>query len=305
MLNRITTGSFFLIVLIGCAKVTVHEPPSPFASNTSSVLAPGVISTADFHESLNHLSEDHMTVYFTRSSRRFEASTLYVSTFLDSVWTEPRMLSFSGTHYDAGLAFAPTQEVAFFTSKRDPARAELSREWNIWQVAFAHDQWGQPEVLPPPINSDSLDCCLTMNAAGTAFWASNRQGSWDMYTATYTDGVFANIERLSGTVNSAAGEWPGYINTAGNVLLFSSIRETGHGGDDLYVARKVLGTWETPVLLDSTINSASYEDSPRLSYGNRYLLFSSWKDTDFSQRTSNIYVMPVNEALAELLQLES
>ncbi len=188
---------------------------------------------------------------------------------------------------------SPGGDLAFFTSKRAPKVHGLSEEWNIWKVSVnENDDWGEPEVLEAPLNSEGLECCLTMNRKGLTFFSSNRAGSWDIYTAQFEDGQFKNIRLVEGLINSDEGEWPAFVNKAGDLLLLSSIRKSGIGGDDIYFSRKVGDSWSEPELMEGPINTTSYEDSPILTSDNKFLLYSSWRDNVTSNGRSNIYSIP-------------
>ncbi len=289
-IGRAVLVSFFLGLLFACHRPeTVQEPFTEIAS-APQVLAPGVISSSNFHETINAIAEGNDTLYFSRSDQDFKQSTLFRSAFVDGKWEVPEQLAFSGEHYDAGLSFSPDGAWAFFTSKRLPEKEGLNKEWNIWKVPVQDQSWGSPEVLDFPINSDGQECCLTMNKQGMTYFASNRLGSWDIYYAQYIDGHFQSVTILSDSINSSAGEWPGYIDESGSTLILSSIRKQGLGGDDLYLGQLQAGKWSKAQLLPSPINSSSYEDSPLLSADGEVILFSSWRETDFSKGMSNIYV---------------
>lgn len=279
-----------LYLLCACENPSIHDTPLAAITAAPKILGPGIISTTAFHESINAISKRQDTVYFSRADKGFGQSTLLLSSFANGNWETPDTLPFSGNHYDAGLNFSPDQTTAFFTSKRPPKEESLSRAWNIWRVQIKNQSWGTPEVLEYPINSDSSECCLSMNGQGDTYFASNRSGSWDIYYAQYSDESFTQVSKISDSLNTSAGEWPSYIDDAGAMLIFSSIRDTGLGGDDIYVSEKNSETWSAPKLLAAPINSSSYEDSPLLTPDGKVLLFSSWRETELSKGMSNIYV---------------
>ena len=270
--------------------------PFEASSATPTLLSFGNISTEVSHESINYLSSDNTQIFFSRSDKDFNTSTLYMSIFSKGAWGNPEVLPFSGTHYDANIQFSPNEDKAFFTSKRKSTNPELSLEWNIWQVdADNRFQYAEPQILPYPINSSGSECCLIMNKNGLTFFASSRDGSWDIYSANYAKGKFTDVQKLSDIINSEKGEWPGYINEKGDILLISSIRNQGYGGDDIYLVRKLQNQWSTPILLDSIVNTSSYEDNPLISADGNYFLFSSQKKNRLSQGVSNIYYMKHSE----------
>ena len=280
------------IVLTACNDAS-RTTTGPFtgAGEVPQVVAAQHISTAKFHESPNDLSEDGQTFYFTRSDREFRTSTLYRSHFLDGKWTPPERLPFSGEHYDADLTLSPSENRAYFTSKRPPEREGLSPAWNIWQVDHLDSKWGTPSVLQAPINSDSMECCLVMNKSGQTYFSSNRAGTWDIYSTEFDGNRFGNVQRMEPPVNTPRGEWPGYVDHEDQLLLFSSIRKTGVGGDDLYKAERTKSGERRVVLLDTVINSPAYEDHPLYTPDGQYLIFSSWRGTPWSNGVSNIYVV--------------
>ncbi len=280
---------FLIVLLLGSCQTKVRQGPWTSATSRPQILDFGNISTADHHESINFISEDSQTIFFSRSDKEFKTSTLYSSAYNDGKWGKPEVLPFSGVHYDASLHFSQDKNTAFFTSNRDPNQEGLSREWNIWMATMHGDSWSEPQVLPPPLNSDSLECCLTLNSQGQAFFSSTRAGSWDIYQANYNAGTFTNIAILQEPINSDRGEWPGYISEDGTTLLFSSTRKPGIGGDDLYITRFENGKWSEPRLFPEPINSSSYDDNPRLIMNGKILVFSSWRDNPTSRGVSNIY----------------
>ena len=280
---RITLGS--VILLLGCQQA------GPFKGEPSlpQIIGFGTVSTSDSHESISDIAENGRTIYFTRSDLNFQSAQLYQSEYIRGQWRNPELLPFGNSGYDAGLKHLESESLAFFTSKRNPNQPSLSTSWNIWKVQKINNSWGQPQVLPAPINSDSLECCLTVNPTGTMFFASNREGDWNIYTTVYAQGQFTTVQKVSNRINSAASEWPSYISQDGNLLLFSSIRKSGKGGDDIFYAKKRGSTWSQAVLFDSIVNTSSYEDSPVLTPDHKYLLFSSWKAVKTSGQVSNIY----------------
>ncbi len=288
------------LVLFFLLSACSDDSPFDAVSPSPVVLDPQNISTPQFHESVNYLSDDLKTIIFTRSTREFDESAIYSATFEQGKWNLPEKLPFSNSNYDAGFSLSPSNTSAFYTSKRDPNESMLSNEWNIWRVDYGSDhKWGEAVVVPPPLNSQGEECCLVINKDGQVFFSSNRDGSWDIYEAEFSRAGFSDIRKLSAIVNSENGEWPAFINEKGNLLIFSSIRKTGLGGDDLYFTRKSQGAWDAPILLDSRINTQSYEDSPLLSNNDEYFLYSSSRDTPFSKGVSNIYVVLASDYISE------
>ena len=84
------------------------------------------------------------------------------------------------------------------------------------------------------------------------------------------------MERLSKNINSRFFEMDASLSKDGKTLYFSSNRDGGLGGFDLY--KSVLneqGEWGEAINLGSNINTPFDEDSPALTNDGHTLFFSS------------------------------
>lgn len=260
------------------------------------VFEEGLISTQENHEGLSHISKSKDLIIFTRSDKNFETSGLYISKYANDHWSVPGKLELTGSTYEAGISFSPKMDKAFFTNKSKLKNGDSTNLWNIWEVEVVHPYKFIPNTAKPvggSINSEFQDCCLTLNSNGNVYFASDRDGSWDIYSAEYVDGTFKNVQKIGAPINlSTSGEWPSYVNDDNSVLYFSSIRKNGMGGDDIYVSHKKNGKWQEPKLLGNPINTTSYEDGFMPCPDGKYLFFSSWRNTSTSKGVSNIHVLP-------------
>lgn len=233
------------------------------------VFLPGVISTGEGHESLNWLSDTHSSAIFTRATDDFSRSEVFVTRKRGATWNVER-LGFSTSGYETGASFAPELTSLLFTSTR-PVANEGEENWNIWSVDVEKEtlSFGTPKPLPPPVNTGTSECCAVFVSTEEFLFASDRNGNWDIFVAV-TDGDEYNVMPLQGKVNSEFGEWPSHVSPGGDLLLFSSIRPTGMGGDDVYVSRKLGSAWGKPAILPSPVNSAEYEDNALIHDGVLY-----------------------------------
>ncbi len=286
-----------IFVLFSCCSKNTH-PLIQYADGNLQVFEKGIISTDANHEGISFISKDYDEIIFTRSSKGFKTSQLLYSKFKNGIWSTPKAISMTDSNYEAGIAFSPDMEKAFFTNKAPIKNKAFNDEWNIWQVDVASTQDYKKNSVRPvevPVNSDSMDCCVTMNSNGTTLFSSNRDGTWDIYKATYKNGGFENIKKLSGAINSNIyDEWPSFINDEENIVFYSSIRKDGFGGDDLYYSKYDNGKWSKAELFDDKFNSSSYEDGAFITKDGEYLFFSSWKPTSFSKEVSNIYIKRID-----------
>ncbi len=233
------------------------------------VFLPGVISTGKGHESLNWLSDTRSSAVFTRADDDFSRSEIFLAERRGAAWNVER-LGFSTSGYDMGVSFAPETSSLLFTSTR-PIRDDGEENWNVWSVGVEKEtfSFGVPEPLPPPVNTGASECCAVFVSAEAFLFASDRGGNWDIFMAV-SNGDEYEVMPLPGEVNSDFGEWPSYVSPGGDLLLFSSIRPNGMGGDDVYVSRKRGSAWGKPVILPLPVNTAEYEDNAMIHGGVLY-----------------------------------
>lgn len=146
---------------------------------------------------------------------------------------------------------------------------------------------GDPFVLTP-LNTGFNEGYLSLHngvIAGreTAYFMSDRDGSYDIYSATgeegklITESASINVNRSLALSSDADDKCP-YI--SGNVMVFTSDREGGFGGFDLYYSVYNGQEWSAPVNMGDLINTEYDEYRPVVVpggewYVNDLMIFSS------------------------------
>jgi len=299
---RIIIG-LILYTTISCSA-KIKNSFNIYSDSNPQIFEKDIISTNSNHEGLSYISANKDEIIFTRSSKDFKTSQILYSSYKNGTWSTPKTLNLTNSGYEAGFVFSPKKKQSFFTNKTPIIDKTFKDEWNIWQINTITTQdydMSSAKPIESPINSDSMDCCLTMNSKGTVLFSSNREGTWDIYEAKYNDGSFNDLKKLGTHINSSkSDEWPSYISEDENTIFFSSIRKDGFGGDDLYYTLKENGKWSQSKIFRDNFNSNSYEDGAFITTDNKFFFFSSWKTTSFSNDVSNIYIWNIkNELLYE------
>lgn len=180
----------------------------------------------------------------------------------------------------------PTGRTVYFTSNRKggikPDAADKKEgDEDIYYVEFKDGQWGDPVLLPEPINSSHNEGASAFSADGqtVVYTGCNRDGgvgSCDLYIMTLDGNQWSTPVNLGNVVNSKEWDSQPTISSDGARIIFSSNRPGGYGSEDLYVIeRNVFGEWGPPQNLGGMINTPFSDTSPYLSPDGKTLYFAS------------------------------
>lgn len=245
-----------------------QTPPSEIAE----IFAPGIISLTDRLESQIAFSPDGNTFYFQVYTPDYD-STIYYSERLDSVWTEPVEAPFA-IDQNIQLSSVSANGNMLYLSTNDRNNSELLK------IDITSEGWGELELLPTPINSDSSEGSYQEMKDGTAYFDSSREGSagkdiWRV--SNLTDGTM-KAENVGQVVNSDSWEFSPVIAPDGSYLIFGSDRYGRSGRAHLFISfDDGNGEWTKPVNLNSSgaqVNvSRANQGQAALSPDGEYLFF--------------------------------
>jgi tetratricopeptide (TPR) repeat protein/outer membrane protein OmpA-like peptidoglycan-associated protein len=104
----------------------------------------------------------------------------------------------------------------------------------------------------------------------------NDNGEGNLYTAVLNGNEWKGLEKLNRTINNKSWEKNEFVSADGNSLYFSSDREGGYGGKDLYKCMKQNdGEWSKAENMGPNINSRFDEEAPFMHPDAVTLYFSS------------------------------
>jgi hypothetical protein len=142
--------------------------------------------------------------------------------------------------------------------------------------------WTTPEVLPFSRHHSAVD--VAIDATGRRmFFCSNRprvgglhpEEDYDIWwTAREAGGPWGEPRRLPEPINSEHNEFFPSLSDDGT-LYFSSAREGGLGGSDIYRARWIDGGFEAPENLGPVINTAGNDGEPAIARDRSHIVFFS------------------------------
>ncbi len=137
--------------------------------------------------------------------------------------------------------------------------------------------WRDPADLPAAINTSVDEYGPALSADGLSLYFARRtagDAGLDMFVSVKTPAGWSEPRALD-MLNSEGDDLDPVLSSDGRALYFCSNRPGGSGDYDLWVTRRVGGSWETPVNLGPSINSRGNDYGPSLTPDGAILYFAS------------------------------
>lgn len=138
-------------------------------------------------------------------------------------------------------------------------------------------KWSSPVKIDNDFNVIASENSSKLSLRKKEFFITKSvNGNKELYSISYKDGKWSDPVKLGPSVNTKAVETNACISPDGSTLYFSSNREGGYGGYDIYACERLSdGNWGKPVNLGSQVNTQYDEQSPFISGDAATLYFSS------------------------------
>ncbi len=189
-------------------------------------------------------------------------------------------LEYSPAFYEDGLVFISTKVAA---AKKKAVDKNIDKNMmSIYRAKRNSDGLlEKPEVFASELLSEYHEGPLTFDRTNeTVYFSRNnsdkekmRKRRMQIFSATGSGGSWSNIQKLPFNGKDFETVHPS-VSVDGDALYFSSDREGGMGGMDIWVAYKSGDTWSEPINLGRTVNSPGNEVFPFIS-ADGSLYFSS------------------------------
>ena len=168
------------------------------------------------------------------------------------------------------------QKLIFYTNRKDEDADE-----NLFVSSAPFGKWRIGQKVDNQFNTDFHEGMSTMIRDGRKmiFTACQREGilgTCDLWQAEVSGEKISEAGPVIGYVNSPTWESQAAISCDGRQLYFSSNREGGEGGTDIWMCERLDdGRWAEPVNLGPRINTEGDEEAPFITNDGNVLYFSS------------------------------
>lgn len=176
------------------------------------------------------------------------------------------------------------ESTIFFTSKRQSnVGGKISEDGKYYEDIYVADkyngEWMEPINISAPINTDEHEATVGLSPDGQQLFIYKYEkllGFGDIFSSELTGNKWTVPQRLGGNINSPSQELHASVSADGQLIFFTSNREGGFGGTDIYFSKKLpTGEWGIAQNTGPSINTPYDEDAPYIHPDGVTFFFSS------------------------------
>nr|MDQ3049147.1 hypothetical protein [Bacteroidota bacterium] len=181
------------------------------------------------------------------------------------------------------------ESVMIFTYRGDQSTGGLQNAYNqpdpmgtYYEDVFIsykeNNTWSTAASIGSAINTNVHDAAIAISNDGQKFFVFKDDGTdgGDVYLSRLNGIDWSVPEKLKGDINSSYWEGSVSLSADEKTLYFSSERNGGLGGRDMYRATlQVDGSWGNVQNLGTTVNTAYDDDAPFIHPDGKTLMYSS------------------------------
>lgn len=153
------------------------------------------------------------------------------------------------------------------------------------RIREVNGEWQSPEILNLSGTYQDIEPFYA-EGGNKLFFTSNRpinndslRTDYNIWVSEREDQQWSEPIPLPENINSAGQEFFPSLSKNGN-LYFTATRKDGIGSEDIFMSEFVNGIYENPTVLDSAINTSTYEFNAYINPDENLLIFSSYGRPD-------------------------
>lgn len=181
---------------------------------------------------------------------------------------------------DYGPVLDYAGSVLLFTSKRqegnlNPTLEEGSYYEDVFYSIWEDSSWTEAINVGKPVNTIYHESVICLAPQGDRLFLYKDEGEGDVYVSSLNNNGWTEPISMR-IINTSFSERSLTISPEEDTIIFSSNRDGGMGGFDLYITKFDGKYWTRPENLGPQINTIYDEDSPALTKGGLYFSSKGW-----------------------------
>ncbi len=209
------------------------------------ILEDSTINTP-FDDGTPAFSKDKNLIFFTTCKREQGKNLgcqIYESQSRGGEWIKTMPVRVAADTFNVGHPSLSADGLKLYFSAKLPGGFGENDIW-VCERESTNDTWKKPKNLGPSINTSGEELFPYIREDGNLYFSSDSRvglGGLDIYRAIKDENDFWLVENMKVPINSSADDFGIVFQGNKEVGLFSSSRESGKGGDDIF-------TFELPEL---------------------------------------------------------
>lgn len=215
------------------------------------------------------ITADGNTLVFSSKKPEEKSHNIFICKKVKGVWSGPTPISELCTDSNEETPFISADgKTILFASDRPggflpPVTSDGNRRitFDIYLSRYGNGRWSDPELLSREINTtmNERTPSLSRDARLLFFsrWPYKNPGRSKIFMAELQNGRYVNAKELPESINSGNFEVAFIPSYRDNRYYFSSMRNGGYGGWDIYYTTKTGKGFTAPVNAGGVINSVS------------------------------------------------
>jgi len=282
---------FFIKINIFNQEITINYFEQEHPGKIAQIFAPDFISKEGQFVQNCCFSPNGKEFLYVLTDGFWSFSKIMYTKYSEGEWTIPDTISFSKKVIRSSIPFFSYDGQKIFFISRD---REGYKSADIWMSQRTENEWGEPERLNNPVNSENGEWEVSIAENGNLYFSSDRPGGLgqlDIYKAEYIDGNYDTIKNLGFPINTTSYDECPYIAPDESFIIFNSWKTNENfKGNNIYISyKKSDGSWTNPKDLGEAVNTDLLDIYPYMSPDGEYIMFTRREKPYDDNNYSHLY----------------